>query len=110
MLDIKLIRENPERVKKALESRSNAFPLDDLLQKDGLYRKKMVELEEIRHQKRVVSDQVGELKRKGEAADRQLSDVRSLSEKEKTLSVEVADFEKQINDQLLLIPNIPQES
>ena len=38
MLDIKLIRENPEPVRQALEKRGDSFALDSILEIDGRYR------------------------------------------------------------------------
>ena len=110
MLDLKLIREEPDKVRQALDKRNTLLDLDGLLSKDSLCRKKTQELEELRHQKRVTSEEVGRLKQKGESAERLLTDVRKISEWEKTLADETAKLQSDIEKELLLLPNIPHSS
>ena len=107
MLDIKLIRENADAVRQALKNRSLSFDLDTVLEKDARLRKLHVELDEMRHRKRVASEEVGRLKREGKDASRQLSDVKKESGREEEIAAQAAQLETALRNQLLLIPNIP---
>ncbi len=110
MLDLKLVREESDRLRQALKNRGVSFTLDDLLRKDAQRREKLVALEELRHRKRVASDEVGRFKREGKNADRQLQVLKKDSDSEKGLAAEVAKLDGEIQQGLLLIPNIPHSS
>lgn len=110
MLDLRLIREQPDKVRQALANRRISFDLDALLKLEALLRGKVQELEQIRHEKRRVSDEVGRLKRKGENVDQQLAGVRKVSGHEDELSAQAAELESSLRSQLLLIPNVPHTS
>ncbi len=110
VLDIRLIREQPEKVRGALQRRGISFDLDELLRNDALYRRKTQELEQVRHEKRVASEKIGGAKRKGEKVDSELARLKKVSEKEDALSTEAAELEKAVSEQLLLVPNIPHSS
>ncbi|MCM8811492.1 MAG: serine--tRNA ligase [Candidatus Omnitrophica bacterium] len=110
MLDLKQIRENPDRLKKALISRAATFDVDSFLKMEAETRKAQQQLEEIRHQKRVASDEIGRLKREGKPVDGQLDRLKEVSAQEDALSARVSETEDQVRRQLLLIPNIPHAS
>ena len=110
MLDLKWIRDNPEAVKKSLAERSAKFDLDGLLRKDAENRKRVQELEAIRHEKRVASDAIGKLKREGKSLDAELSRLKQVSDNEDALSAKVSELEIWIREQLLYIPNVPHAS
>ena len=52
MLDLKFIRDNIELVRKAMDNRNTAAPLDEILELDGQRRQKIAELEDLRHQRK----------------------------------------------------------
>ncbi|MBI3318025.1 MAG: serine--tRNA ligase [Candidatus Omnitrophica bacterium] len=110
MLDLKRIREQPERVRQALKDRGLSLTLDGLLEKEAECRRITQELEKIRHDKRVASDQIGELKRQGKPVDSQLGRLREVSGTEDSLCAQTAQLEASIKEQLLLIPNVPHSS
>ncbi len=110
MLDLKLIREQPDRVRQALAARKALFDLDALLEKDSACRRLMQELEKIRHGKRVASEEVGRLKRQGGSVETQLAQLKKVSEVEDGLTTQVAALEMEIQKVLYLIPNVPHSS
>ena len=110
MLDIKLIREEPDKVKKALSDRNLTFKLDALLMQDQKLRKLTQQGDELRHQKRKASDDVGRLKREGSDVKRQLAALKKVSEQEAALEKEASKLEQEIRKQLFEIPNIPHDS
>jgi len=109
LLDLRVIRENRDRVQQALQQRGVAFDLDALLAKDALCRQKSAELDALRHRKRMASEEVARLKRKGDEDTLQalLAQLKQQAEEEKAISDEVAELKCQIEQSLLLIPNLP---
>lgn len=110
MLDLRFIRENPDKVKQALKNRNLSFDLDALLEKEGKLRRIGQEMDQLRHQKRTLSDEVGKLKREGQPAERLLKQVGEVSVREEQLSFKHAELEETVKSDLLYIPNIPHES
>ncbi len=110
MIDLKFIRENPDKVKQGLKNRNTSFDLDGLLQLDEEFRKRSQELDELRARKNRASEEIGRLKRGGQSADRQLAELRGEAEGENRLTQEVDALQSRFQQQLLLIPNVPHES
>ncbi len=110
MLDLKFIRENPDKVRQALQNRNASFDLDALLEKEGKLRRIGQELDQIRHQKRTLSDEVGKLKRQGQPAEQILKQVGEVSVREEQLSFEHGELEETVKNDLLYLPNVPHES
>jgi seryl-tRNA synthetase len=103
MLDIKLVRENPELVRKAVENRHDKAPLDELLITDSERRKKTTELEELRRVHKETSKQRQQDQASLEAG-------RQRRDKMKALEEEVTRLDEKIKELMLQIPNIPQPS
>ncbi|MBI4296162.1 MAG: serine--tRNA ligase [Chloroflexi bacterium] len=99
MLDLKFIRENTERVREALQKRQDTAPLDRILELDDTRRKALLELEELRHERKTVAKA-----RKEEASERG-RDLRAMI---KQLEDEVRSVDEQLNELLLQVPNTPQ--
>ena len=110
MLDLKWIREQPDKVKQALKDRNASFDLDGLLEKEGKLRRIGQELDQVRHQKRIFSDEIGKLKRQSRPAEPLLKQVGEISVREEQLSFEHAELEETVSHDLLYLPNLPHES
>lgn len=111
MLDIKLIRENLDAVKKAMQNRGQDINFDPLLGLDVERRAIITETESLRLKRNTGSEEIGKFKKAGqEPADELLKEMDSIrltiQEKEKHL----LSVENQIEDFLLRIPNICDES
>lgn len=65
MLDIKFIRSNPEAVKEALSKRGAVLGLDNFLKLDEQRRELLVEVEQLKNKRNVVSEEIGKLKNRG---------------------------------------------
>ena len=113
MLDIKLIRENPEFVRSNLMKRANPENLkmlDELLETDRKWRENLTKLNDQRHQKKLVTMEVAALKKAGK-------DVKDKLEKAKTIDKEIAETEKEVSteeekerDLLMRLPNMLHDS
>ncbi len=81
MLDLKLIRSDPERVKAALARRGAAEQVDELLALDARRRELLPEIESAQAQRKTLSKQIGEAKQAGEGADELMATVQGLKER-----------------------------
>ncbi len=110
MLDIKLIRENPEKINELLKRRNPELSIDEVIQIDEERRKLQVQVDEMRAKRKKDSQLIGELKKKGENTDKVQAEVREIGEKIKELEVEQNELDTKQRDLLLHIPNTPDET
>jgi seryl-tRNA synthetase len=103
MLDLKLIRENPDVVRQAVVNRHDTAPIDEILQLDAERRQKIAGLEELRRARKAAAKE----RKMDEAA---IESGRDLRDKVKTLEDSVTTLDKQLEDLLMRVPNIPQAS
>ena len=103
MLDLKFIRENAELVRKAIASRQDSAPLDEILELDEERRGKIIELEDLRHTRKEAS--------KARKTDKESTDEgRDLRMMIKGLEDEVRVLDTELLELLLQVPNIPHSS
>ena len=110
MLDRKFIRENIDKVEKALQDRGVESPLDRFQELEEERRDLLYENEQLRHKRNVNSDKIGELKREGKDASNLINEMKEVSEKIKEYDEKLAEIEEELDSILLQIPNIPHES
>ncbi len=110
MLEIKFVRQNFETVEKALAARGHSTDLGGFKSCDDERRAILLELEALRHQRNVVSDQIAEMKRAGENADDIVAQMRDVSSKIKALDKSLAEIQETLEQMLLGMPNIPHVS
>jgi seryl-tRNA synthetase len=104
MLDIKLIRENPEPVRQALEKRGDSFALDSILEIDGRYRSLLRQTEELRAKHNETSKQLGQSKEK---PPQLIAQMRQLGEQISSLQQQTKEAKADLDSMLLELPNIP---
>ncbi|MFH1046411.1 MAG: serine--tRNA ligase [Candidatus Omnitrophota bacterium] len=111
MLDIKLIREKPDLVKKAIKDRGLKLDIDALLVLDEEKRNLLKEVEGLQYQKNVLSDQIAQkmLKDKKDVQNF-VEESKVLSQKIDKLRVRVEEIEPKVANFMLNIPNIPDNS
>jgi seryl-tRNA synthetase len=107
MLDIKFIRENPDVVREALNNRHSDDSIDDILALDERRRGLIVEVEALKARRNEVSKEIGKTKQKPPAL---LQEMRDIGDRIKDLDGQVESIEKELNDQLLRLPNIQHAS
>lgn len=110
MLDLKLVRSNPEIVKEALKNRNSDINLDEFLKLDEDRRKVLADVESMKARRNKVSEEVGRLKRAGENADQLVLEMREEGEKIKALEESLSNIDQQMTEILYVIPNIPHSS
>lgn len=110
MLDIRFVRDNPERVQQALEDRGNALKLDGFLSLEKERRELLNEVEGLKNKRNTVSQQISLMKRNKENADHLVAEMREVGDRIGQLDARVKEVEAALNDIILGIPNIPNES
>ncbi|GGJ07133.1 serine--tRNA ligase [Alicyclobacillus cellulosilyticus] len=111
MLDIRAIRNDPDRFRTGLR-RKHADPalIDELLAADAAWRKALTESEQLKSRRNKTSEAIATKKRQGLDASDDIREMREVSERIKVLDDEVRQLEARVQELLLGIPNIPHES
>ncbi len=107
MLDLKLIRSDPERVKAALARRGAAEQVDELLALDARRRELLPEIENAQAERKTLSKQIGEKKQAGEDAAELMATVQGLKEGIESGKEELEKVEADLGRIALALPNLP---
>ncbi len=107
MLDLKLIRSDPERVKAALARRGAAEQVDELLALDARRRQLLPEVENAQAERKTLSKQIGEAKQAGEDAGELVGRVGELKERIESGKEELEKIEAELGRIALALPNLP---
>src|SRR5436305_12222308 len=111
MLDLRLIRSQPDFVRAALARRGELpASLDELLAADEERRRLLVEQEGLSHRRNVASQEITQLRRSGGDASAQIAAMREVSDRIQALAGELRDLDARIDDLLLNLPNLPHPS
>ena len=112
MLDIRLIREQPEMVKSRLTTRGgdDAAKVDAVLQEDAERRKLETDLQQLNAERKRLSKEVAARRRNGESSDDLEDQVDGLVESRMSLEAGIRMVEPAQKALLLQIPNLPHES
>ncbi len=107
MLDIKLIRTETERVKKALARRKEVVDIDALLELDALKREHLFSVEQLKNKQNEVSKQIPALKKEGKDVAPIFSQMKELSDEIKVYDEKVRELDEKIQTIMYTIPNLP---
>ena len=110
MLDMKVLRNEPEKVKRAFLKRKENFDLDGLFELDDLRKQLIFENEQKKAQQNTVSKQIPMLKKEGRDTTEVFAEMKKLSEEIKETDAKVRELEEKIHAIMLTIPNIPNET
>jgi seryl-tRNA synthetase len=112
MLDIKLIRENPDLVRRRLAARGGGDEarVSEIAALDEQRRKLVAEGDALKGQRNQVSKEIGAAKSKGQDASAQMAAMKQVGERIAGLDAELAEFDQKLQNILLTIPNLPHES
>jgi len=106
MLDLNLIREHAEEVKKALSDLYATAPIDEILQLDRRRRELLQVVESLRAQRNAVSKDISRIK---DPAERQplVEEMRKVGDRIKELEAELKGVEEKLTAALYEVPNMP---
>jgi seryl-tRNA synthetase len=107
MLDLRLIRSDPERVKQALARRGAADGVDELLALDARRRELLPEVENAQAERKTLSKQIGEAKQRGEEAEDLVAEVQRLKETIESGKAELERVEAELEKVATALPNLP---
>ncbi|MBQ4081831.1 MAG: serine--tRNA ligase [Clostridia bacterium] len=109
MLDMKVIREDPERVKAALKTRNADYDaiIDELLENDKQRRAIIADADAKKMRQNAVSKQIPQIKKQGGDVAAVMAEMKALSEEIKADDAKLNELEAKQRDTLLRIPNIP---
>lgn len=108
MLDIKFIRENPEKIKEEAQKKGVKVDIDQLLEVDKKRRETLRALEEILAQKNKASKKIAELKDEKEK-QKIILEMRELDRNSDKLNKNLKEWEAEFNNLMFQIPNLPQD-
>lgn len=110
MLDIKMIRENPDKVNELLKRRNPELSIDAVLEVDEERRQIQTKADELRAKRKNESQKIGMMKKNGENTDAIQEEVRVLGDEIKALEEKQIELDEKQRDMLLRTPNIPDET
>lgn len=113
MLDIKLIRENPELFRSNLTKRGdpeNLKMLDNLIEDDKQWRQGLTKLNDLRHERRQATAEVAAAKKKGREAEPEISKAKEIDNEIAKMEKQVNKWEEKEHDLLMRLPNLLHET
>ncbi len=106
MIDIRLIREQPDMVRQGMARLHAEAPIDDILELDASRRDLLARVEELKATRNSGSKEISKLKG-GPERDQRIAEMRALGDEIQQLDVQVADVDERLNALLLEVPNLP---
>jgi len=110
MLEIKFVRQNLKQIEKSLENRGETADLESFKHCDTKRKSLLLEIEDLRHRRNVVSEQIAAMKRNKEDTDDLVAKMRQVADRIKALDHHLSENEDKINHILFRIPNLPNHS
>ncbi|MCW4017587.1 MAG: serine--tRNA ligase [Candidatus Bathyarchaeota archaeon] len=113
MLDIKLIREKPEMVKENLSKRGtseNLVMLQELIDADKRWREDLTKLNDLRHDRKVCTQEIVTLKKAKQDAQSQVEKAKAIDAQITSMEKEVAQLEEKNRQYLMPLPNMLHET
>ncbi|MFI5415742.1 MAG: serine--tRNA ligase [Nitrososphaerales archaeon] len=110
MLDPKLLRENPDKIRNMLEARAVKFPLDDLISLDKDRRELIIKTDELRKKRNEVSLEISRIKKSGEDASGLIGQMQTVSDDLRKLEETQIKVEENFTKLSLTLPNMVHES
>jgi seryl-tRNA synthetase len=107
MLDLRLIRRDPDAVRTALARRGDDGRLDEVLDLDEDWRAATASAETLRAEQKMASDAIAEAKRAGEDTGPALDRMRDMSAQVKALTERARSAEERLQGVLATLPNLP---
>jgi seryl-tRNA synthetase len=109
MIDIQLIRDNPEAVASALKKKQFEVEFKELLSWDQECRRITTEAEALRARRNKVSGEIPQLKKSGQDVSLLLEEMKKVGPQIKSLEETQLQLERQIFDFMAALPNLPDE-
>ena len=111
MLDIKVIKENPEKVKASLARRNKSYDaeIDKVLELDAARRELIGKTEALKAEQNTVSKKIPQMKKAGEDVSAVFAEMKKIADTVKELDAKLKEVDDEISATLLPIPNMPND-
>jgi len=113
MLDIRLIRENPEMIRKNLVRRHDPDKeklLEDVVRWDRAWRKALAEADGLKRRRNEITKEIAAAKKGGKSTDKLRTEAAALPKKIEALDREIDELAAKVRDGLMRLPNLLDES
>ncbi|MBI1828393.1 MAG: serine--tRNA ligase [Thaumarchaeota archaeon] len=110
MLDPKILRENPDKIRKMLNDRNVDFPLDDLIKLDKERRDLIIKTDELRKKRNEISIEIAKRKKTNQDATSLIEQMQETSQTLSNLETVQTQTESSYTKLALTIPNLVDES
>ena len=113
MLDIKFVLENPNLITENLKKRFKSdkiWLIDELLENYNAWKANKKQIDELRHRRNVLSEEINKAKKEKKEASNLLKEASEIPNKIKKLEEEEKLLQEEINKKLMQIPNILHKS
>ena len=110
MIDPRIIREKPEIVYESLKKRGVEFDIEALINIDEKRRKLIQKTEKMKNEKNELSDEIARLKKGGFDPSDKIEHLRMLGKTIENIEQQLRVVEKEWEDRLLMMPNIPHST
>jgi len=110
MLDLKFIRDNPEKVKEAVKNKNDSVDIEEILKLDARRKEMVVGNDELKHQRNVCSEKIAQLKKEKKEASSEIALMKEVGKKIDSLDSELKEIEEKLKLLLLRVPNVPHFS
>lgn len=110
MLDLRLIRDNLDKVKAGLASKRAQVDLDQLVKHDLQRRQLLLELEDLKAQKNTANDEIGRMIREKLDPKMKITSMKAIAAQIDAMEPMIKSIEEKIQDILIGLPNLPHSS
>jgi len=110
MLDIKILRTEPDRIREALKKRNSDLDITPAIDFDVKRRELLTEVEQKKAKQNEITKKVPAMKKAGENTDAIFDEMRKLSDEIKEIDKQVSEIDEELKMFMLKIPNIPSDT
>lgn len=110
MLDIKILRTEPDKIREALKKRNNDLDISPAIELDVKRREILAEVEQKKATQNEINKKIPAMKKAGEDTTEIFAQMRELGASVKELDEKVREIDEELKNFMLRIPNMPNES
>ena len=110
MIDVKLLRESPEKVREAIARKKFKVDIDKVIELDTVRREKITEAERARAEQKLANQAMAQLQKGSPEFLEKVAEMKLVAAKAKELEAEAKTADQSFHEAFLEIPNLPDES
>jgi seryl-tRNA synthetase len=110
VLDLRLIREQPEEIQRALADKGGAELVPEILARDTERRRLVKEADDLKAERNTASEAIGRARKRGEDASAEQARMREVGDRIKALDARLKSLDETIAALLEQVPNVPHPS